>query len=66
MTNGDTGAIHDKVVAATLGAAASQVVVYVIEAAAKIDIPAAIEGAITTIMVFALGYFVKERKPATA
>lgn len=64
--NGNQG-VHDKVVAATLGAAVSQILIYILERFDQIgDIPAAIEGAITTIMVFSLGYFVKERKDATA
>jgi hypothetical protein len=64
--NGNQG-IHDKVVAATLGAAVSQIVIFVLEKVNTIgDIPTAIEGAITTILVFTLGYFVKERKDATA
>lgn len=59
-------AIHDKVIAATLGAAVSQIVIYILERINTIgDIPTAIEGAITTIIVFTLGYFVKEGKPAT-
>lgn len=63
MTN--TG-IHDKVVAASLGAASSQVLIWLLEKVNTIgDIPVAVEGAITTILVFALGYFVPESKPAT-
>lgn len=59
-------AIHDKVVAASLGAATSQIVIWLLEKVGTIgDIPVAIEGSITTIMVFALGYFVPESKPAT-
>ena len=59
-------AIHDKVVAASLGAASSQIVIWLLEKIEAVgDIPVAIEGAITTIMVFALGYFVPESKPAT-
>ena len=56
-----TNGIATKVVAATLGAAVSQVIVYIIETSSHNDIPTAIEGAITTILVFALGYFVPER-----
>ena len=59
-------AIHDKVVAASLGAAFSQVLIYVLERINTIgDLPTAVEGAITTILVFGLGYFVPEGKPAT-
>lgn len=66
MANGHQG-IHDKVVAATLGAAVSQIFIYILERFDQIgDIPTAIEGAITTIIVFTLGYFVPERKDATA
>lgn len=66
MTKGGQG-VHDKVVAATLGAAVSQIFIFVLERVNTIgDLPTAIEGAITTIIVFALGYFVPERKDATA
>lgn len=59
-------AIHDKVVAASLGAASSQIIIWLLEKIEAVgDIPVAIEGAITTILVFTLGYFVPESKPAT-
>lgn len=58
-------AIHDKVVASTLGVAVSQVLIWVVETAAKLDIPFAVEGAIAVILTFGAGYFVPEGKPAT-
>ena len=62
----NSGAIHDKVIAASLGAAVSQIVVWIVESSAHTDMPTAIEGALTTLFVFGLGYFVPERKGATA
>ena len=59
-------AIHDKVAASTLGVAVSQVLIWIVETAAKIDMPFAVEGAIAVILTFGSGYFVKERKPPTA
>jgi hypothetical protein len=47
--------IHAKVTAATAAAAASQILVYVVEQFGP-DLPAAVEGALATLMVFAAGY----------
>lgn len=60
-----TAAVHDKVVAATLGTAFSQVLIWAFEAVSKVDMPTAIEGSFAVIVTFALGYFVPESKPAT-
>lgn len=58
--------IHDKVIAATLGTAVSQIFIYVLERIQTIgDLPAHIEGAIAVIFTFALGWAVPEGKPAT-
>ena len=65
MTEPQTG-VHDKVAASTVGAAASQIVVWAFEQAAKVDVPSGIEVAWATIVVFLAGYFVRERKGPTA
>lgn len=59
-------AIHDKVVASTVGVAASQIVIFLAEKFNEIgDIPFAVEGAIAVLFTFAAGYFVPESKPPT-
>lgn len=60
------GAIHDKVAASTVGAALSQILVWVFETTVHTDVPAGIEVAWATLCTFALGFFVKESKPPTA
>ncbi|MEM1150198.1 MAG: hypothetical protein AAF683_02840 [Pseudomonadota bacterium] len=45
-----------KVVGSSLAAALTIILIYVIEAAAGIDIPNYVEGAVLTVMVFVTGY----------
>lgn len=52
---------YNKVLAGTLGAAVANLVIYLIEMLAKLDIPGAQETSIELIFVFALGYLVPER-----
>jgi hypothetical protein len=56
--------ISPKLGAAALGAAVGTVVVYAIEAVAQIDLPTLVEGAITVIFTFGLGYIPKDRLPS--
>lgn len=58
-------AVHDKVVASTLGVAVSQILVWLIETLGKIDIPFGVEGAIALVLTAGAGYFTPESKPAT-
>lgn len=56
-----TSAPTEKVVAGTVGAAASQVVVWVVESLANIDIPTPVELAAAVLFTFAAGYFKRDR-----
>ncbi|WP_119065879.1 hypothetical protein [Rubrobacter indicoceani] len=50
----------NKVVAATIGAALATIVIYGVEQAAGVDLPTAVEGAITVLGVFGAGYVVRD------
>lgn len=58
--------VHDKVVAATVGAACGEIIEWVLELSLKADVPTGVAMAIGVIATFVLGYFVPESKPATA
>ncbi len=55
-----------KVIAATLGSAASIIIVYLFEVGFDADIPVAVEGAITTILTFLCGWITPARPGESA
>ncbi len=55
--------ISTKVAAATLGGAVATIGIWGIEAGFGIDLPQLVEGAITTLVVFAAGWIPKDRLP---
>lgn len=54
--NATTPAVDPKVVAATIGGAASTILIYLIETLAHTDLPGGIEVSVTTLVVFLFGY----------
>jgi hypothetical protein len=56
--------VSPKLGAAALGAAVGTVVVYAIESITNLDLPTLVEGAITVIFTFGLGYIPKDRLPS--
>jgi hypothetical protein len=54
--------ISPKVTAAALAAAVTTIAVWVIEYTTGIDIPSLVEGAVTTVLVFAGGYLVRDNR----
>lgn len=54
--NPESSTPQPKVIAATIGAAVSTILVYLIEAVGSTDLPTSVEGAIVTIVTFLAGY----------
>lgn len=54
--------VSPKVTASTIGAAAAVLLVWGVEAAAGIDVPAAVEAAAAVLVTFALGWLVPDRR----
>lgn len=60
MSTTTNTSISPKVTAAAGAAAVTTIGVWLIEATASIDIPSPVEVAITTVLVFALGWLVRD------
>lgn len=54
--------ISPKVTAATVAAAVTTIAVWAVEASTGIDIPSLVEGAVTTVLVFAGGYLIRDQQ----
>ena len=52
------GSIHPKIGGSTLAAAIVVVLIYVIQTTTKVQVPADVAAAVTTIVGFAIGYLV--------
>lgn len=60
MNEQESAAPTNKIMAATVGAAISTILVYIVEQAAAIDLPAGVEGAMVVLAVFAAGYLIRD------
>lgn len=54
--------ISPKVTAATVAAAVTTIAVWGIESTFGVDIPSLVEGAMTTVLVFASGYIIRDNR----